>query len=126
MKIVFPSTCWLDFQGSQALQKACLMDSKWDPQFEKIIKKTKKLGSQQKHVNINWQEVGKSNKWGPRGGVYQASFSSRIMEHNTFWLFGPDGRPGVQKASQRRPKGFEKVAKRHEKDIQRPQGIQMQ
>ena len=24
--------------------------------------------------------------------------------NNTFWLFGPDGRPGIQKASQREPK----------------------
>ena len=35
VRIVLPSTFWLHFQGSQAIQKACQMAPKWNPEIDK-------------------------------------------------------------------------------------------
>ena len=89
--------------------------------INKQLKKSEKLAVNKKKEKRNCHEVAKSIKitstWGPRGGVAKAVRSSKIVEHNTSCLSGPDGRPRIQKASQRRPKGVQEVAKRHEKDI---------
>ena len=66
MRIVLPSTFWLDFQGSQALQKACKKDPKWSPKLPESDK-NHKIWAATKTCKKNCQEVGKS-KLGPGGG----------------------------------------------------------
>ena len=61
MRIVLPSTFWLDFQGSQALQKACKMVPKWNPKVTQSKKKLK-LREPEKHVKRNCLKVGNSMK----------------------------------------------------------------
>ena len=58
MRIVLQSKLWLHFQGSQALQKACQMEPKWNPKFTKNKNQSenKMLGLADKH-NTKYQEL---------------------------------------------------------------------
>ena len=117
MRIVLPSTFWLHFQGSQALQNACQMYPKWNPKLTKSVT-NQKIRESKKHVKKDCPEVGKSikmtSKWGP-GGRRKVRKSSKIKQFPTFAKMAPMGVPG----SKRRPKGIQKASKRIPKGVQK-------
>ena len=125
MRIVLLSTFWLDFQGSQALQKACQMDSKWSPKLTKS-KKTENLGIKKTCKNKmprSRQKYQNDIKMGSRGG---ASRSPEIIEnHEIFrnsskWLpWVSRARKGIPKASKRQRKGSQKGSRKLENDVQK-------
>ncbi len=125
VRIVLPSTFWLHFRGSQALQKACQMDPKWTQQFTNNRKnrRIRQPGSQHKYQN--------DVKMGSRGGgPREHRKSSKIRKFQEIRQNGPHGCPGVEKASQRHPKGVQMGPKRCPESMKmtskrRPQGIRI-
>ena len=121
MRIVLPSTFWLHFRGSQALQKACQMVPKWNPKLTKSCINHKILEFK-KHVKQNCQKISKSIKmiqnWVLWGGG-EGRKSSSIFIFSEIRQNGSLGCPGLEKASQRHPKGSQKASRKPENDVQK-------
>ena len=127
MRIVLPSTFWLHFRGSQALQKACQMVPQWSPKFPKSLKNTKNLGVQKTCKNRlpkSRQKCHDSAKWGLRKTRFRDPF---LMKFEKVAKMAPLGVPGSKrhpKGMQRPPKGSQKVSRKHENDVQKASSIE--
>ena len=82
-----------------------------------------KIALSKKQQKTSRQQVIRITKivsnWGPGGrpNCGQSSICSRLFP--SWARNGPRSRPGVAQGVQKVPKGFQKVAKRHKKDIQK-------
>ena len=115
MRIVLPSTFWLDFRGSQALQKACQMD----PKITKNVGTNQKIRESKKLVKTDCQKVGKSVTTRQNGVSEKLPFCSFFSMKNDnlqkFVKMAPLGVPG----SKRHPKGIQKASRRVPKVFQK-------